>query len=218
MLRVDTSGWDDLADKYKSRLHNMESNPWGTERQRVHAGIKDLFRDLLERHEGVSLPQQLDYYRDTKTGYYGSGSQGHDPKKINPQEWIGGSAINHIRGTGSFFGSSAVEESSNSGGMTFDLTTGARMQPYPRKKPDDMSWREFFKQLAINENQFPYSLPEMPIMHYFRNGWVNPQNSQHHMKKRLFGQWLARSAGGLGRRLLASYNHVLLRAAGFKGG
>jgi len=219
MFNVDTSDWNRLANEYQKRINNIESNPFGAERSRVHEGIKGLFRELLERHEGVSLPEQLKYYGETSSGYYGSGHKGHDPKKINPQEWIGGSARSHIKGTGSFFASSTIrEEGTGSGNMTFNLETGARMQPYPRRKPDDMSWKKFFLQLAINENQFPYSLPEMPIMHYFRNGWVNPQNPNHHMMKRPFGEWLARSAGGLGRRLLASYNSMLLKAAGFRGG
>lgn len=201
MLRVDTSDWNNLVKKYEARIKNLETNPFGSYRAEVHTDIKDLFRELLEMHEGVSLPEQLRYYKETGKGYYGSGWVGHDVKKINPQEWIGGASQSHIKGHGSFFQSSLVRESAGSGTMSFSLETGATMQPYPQDKETGA-----------------YLLPELPIMEYFRKGWKNRQNPNHHMKKRPFGTWLARSAGRLGRRLLAQFNTKLLRAAGFQGG
>lgn len=214
MVTIDLSDFTRFAAEYRQRAAAIQSDPWGAGRREIHSAIRDQFRDALMEHEGVHMKMQHGRWIDQFTGYYGGGHVGHDLKKINPQEWIGRSGgvtmgmirakyASHgvkitagddgIHGSGRFFESSAVQENVSGQGVTFDLTTQARMQPYPDLRKG-------------------YFAPEKPIMYYFRHGWKNPSNPNHQMKPRPFGSWLASRSVGI----ISRFGNALLRAAGFR--
>ncbi len=227
MININIDDLKQLQNEYRARATRIEINPFGRYTQVVEQGIMKHFKDTLNINEHVSYDDQKRYYKATNKGYYGSGYVGNDLKKINPQEFWG---QNQDRvGKGDFFGDSSVERYVTGGRFRLDLVTDAEMQPYPRAK---MRVQAFSRYLGDNINSManfmglsvetvkselqPYLLPRMPIMYYFRHGWVNPENSLHHMKKRPFGKWLAIRAQAI--HLLGTYLPYLLKAAGFKFG
>lgn len=212
---IDLSDFTRLGEEYQRRANEIASNPWGAERSLIHAAIRQEFQETLLDNEGIHMKMQHGRWLDTFDGFYGSGG-GADLKKVNPQEWISPSpeTIERVRakyaangvqiheqggihGSGRFFGTSAVQENMQDGGIDFDLTTQATMQPYPDIKRG-------------------YFAPEKPIMYYFRHGWKNPYNPNHQMKPRPFGAWLAQRSSEKG--LLGRFGSALLRMAGFRRG
>ena len=198
MLKVDTSDFTRLANEYRQRAAALQSRPLGHDTSAVGFAIKDVFKDVLMDNEGVTLREQQRYYSETASGYYGSGSQGHDPAKVNPQEFIdpGG---HPIWGTGRFYGSSDVLVTPAGNGANVDLVTQAEMQPYPH--------------IDKKGNRI-FNLPQRPIMYYFRRGWVDPDNSKHFMKPRPVGKRVA--AAGAARNVVGRFIGQILEAAGFR--
>ena len=202
MLKIDTADFTRLANEYKQRAAGLRSRPLGDDHSAIGFAVKDLFKDVLLDNEGVSLTRQKHYYSQTGTGYYGSGSVGNDPDKINPQEWLD-PGHKGILGTGRFYGSSDTSVTTTGDGGIVDLYTLAEMQPYPNKKrlPGGGYKETFFE-------------PQRPIMYYFRHGWKNPDNPKHHMKKRLIGKRVAEV--GAARNVIGRFIGKILQSAGFK--
>ena len=212
MLRVDTSDWNRLAREYEERIKSVENRPFGQYAMEINGAIKHAFLETLQAGEMRPLEMQQKQWLDTNTGPYHA--DGTTEKRVNPQEFISSTqssmqaviakyarygtrihAPGGIHGTGRFYESSYVNNTIGGSGAEFSLETRAQMQPYPNLKRG-------------------YNQPMKPIMYYFRRGWVDPDNENHSMKPRPFGQWLAQRAIGL----LGTFQTKLLRAAGFKGG
>ena len=202
MLKVDTSDFTRLANEYRQRAAALQSRPLGHDTSAVGFAIKDVFKDVLMDNEGKTLSQQQDHYSATGTGWYGTDSGGQDMAKVNPQEWID-PGNRGILGPGRFYGSSDVLVSPSGNGANVDLVTQAQMQPYPN-----------VENVPGQQPKVTYNLPLMPIMHYFRRGWVDPANPKHHMKPRPIGKRVA--AAGAARNVVGRFIGQILEAAGFK--
>lgn len=185
-MNVDLSDFNRIAGEYRQRAENLRSRPLGDQSGQIAGAVKEAFLGVLMDNEHVSLPEQQRYYRESNSGYYGSGSRGNDPAKINPQEFIAPGA-KPILGSGRFYGNSGVNIYGNGVGADIDLYSTAIMQPYPYNPKFDV------KRKGRDTGGMRLSLPPKPVAEYMREGWIDPMNSNHFMKPRPFGKRLAES-------------------------
>lgn len=208
MVTVDLSDFERLGREYRQRAENLRAQPLGDQGGAISGAIRAAFLGSLMEHEGVTLTKQQEYYRKTNSGYYGSGWQGHDVAKINPQEFIdrgnGG-----ILGSGRFYADSAVSVSPNETGAELDLYSTAMMQPYPYNPQFDPTRRGDMTQQALI-----YTLPAKPVAEYMRTGWVDPAYPKHHMKPRPFGKRLAIATAAMGT--VSRFVGKIMLSVGFK--
>lgn len=208
MVTVDLSDLQRLGREYRQRAETLRTRPLGDQGGAISGAVRAAFLEALMDNEGVKLSEQQAYYRDTNSGYYGSGWQGHNLSKINPQEIIDPGARG-ILGSGRFYANSGVEVASYENGAIIDLYSTAVMQPYPYNPQYDPK-----RGGSSPQQTLAYSLPAKPVAEYMRTGWVDPLYPKHHMKPRPFGRMLA--AKSAATNLVSRFVGKIMLSVGFK--
>ena len=166
MLRLNMESWKEYDQKLAARIHRTD---------RLGAAlIAKVFGELQNFVENtlfigrISHREQVRFFRDTGTGYYGHGSH-VERHIINPQEKLGGVDIPGKMGPHflqSLHGKDRFE-GGTSGIHAIDILTLATMTPY--------------RQDARSGGG---KTGEQPIMVYFREGWSTP-DGRYKMDPRL---------------------------------
>ncbi len=195
-INIDTNvprGWVEYYNLYCSRILYVQRGRLNLDTIQLIGIIIEGFIHSHLASGVISWQEEWDYYaRNIGQGMYGAGTP--EPPQpdwlINPLENLGGvdtSIARNASGGPRFLESlRTLPPVRRSGTITFTTTTEAKMTPYPKELNQAPGMLSGIIGAAME-------LPEMPIMHYFRHGWMYP-GGKPRMRPRLGapGQEVAR--------------------------
>lgn len=193
---IDLTNVAEFVNETKRRYTAIKTKTVSNVQEEIKNVINPLFVKVLTEGENLTLTEQKEIYQATKKGPYGQLSGEHEMSRINMQERI--DPGQSVLGQGRMYENREHIFTTNDGSVEWDLITHATMTPYPTNA----------------KNKTVADLPNKPLMYYMRHGWRDPNNFNHHMKPRPFGNLLAVSAKL--DKIFAKVNHPLIKSWGFK--